>query len=311
MQAAQRSALFYGVLAALLWSPHFWVLESLRRAGVPLLVAEFHCVFWPALAFVLALIVTGRGPLLLAHKGQETHVLALAAVGGYGFWVLRAVALDGAGLAHAQMLLYAAPVAIGLLSVFSAERTDRRTSFALILGFAGAVMLAQAQGRGALAGGIGAGAALAALAGAGCWAIFSLLARPLVREEPVLPVVALATGIGAFCLLVSCVATGEDLLVGFHKMTTAQLRTLMVTGFFTVGLMMVCWLKCLSKVSAVQAGSLWYLGLVFGAVWAAMAGWRVSVWWTLAGAVLTLWAARAALSERQRSSITLGDIIRG
>jgi len=311
MQAPQRSALLYGILAALLWTPHFYILESLRREGVPLLVAQFHCVFWPALVFGLFLIVSGRASAIGAFKGQETHILALSALGGYGFWILRTVALDGPGIPHARALLYAAPFAIALFSVFSSERADRQRVFALLVGLIGAVMLAEGQGKGTLSGTLGAGRALAALAGACCWALFSLLARPLVREEPVLPVVALATGIGAFCLLVSCISTGESLLVGFHKITMAQLRTLILTGFFTVGLMMVCWLKCLSKVSAAQAGPLWYLGLLFGAVWALLGGWGISIWWTLGGTVLVLLALRSDLTDRQRSAVTLGDLIRG
>jgi drug/metabolite transporter (DMT)-like permease len=268
-------------------------------------------VFWPALILGLVLIVSGRASAISAFKGQETHVLALAAVGGYGFWILRAVALEGTGLSHTRTLFYAAPLAIGLLSVFTSERADRRGVFALLIGFIGAVMLAEAQGSGTLSGSLGAGTALAALGGAGCWALFSLLARPLVREEPVLPVAALVTGIGALCLLVSCISTGESILVGFHKISMAQLRTLVLTGFFTVGLMMVCWLKCLGKVSAAQAGPLWYLGLLFGAMWALAGGWRVSLWWTLGGMVLVILAIRTALADRQRSAATLSDLIRG
>lgn len=311
MQAPQRSALVYGILAALLWSPHFYILESLRREGVPLLVAQFHCVFWPALVLGLVLIVSGRASAIGAFKGQETHVLAMAAVGGYGFWVLRAVALDGTGLPHARMLFYAAPLAIGLFSVFTSERADRRWAFALLIGFIAAVMLAEAQGKTRLAGSLGAGPALAALGGACCWALFSLLARPLVREEPVLPVAALVTGIGACCLLVACLSRGESILVGFHKINMAQLRTLILTGFFTVGLMMVCWLKCLSKVPAAQAGPLWYLGVLFGAVWALVGGWGLSLLWTVGGTILVLIALRRALADRQRSGATLGDLIRG
>jgi drug/metabolite transporter (DMT)-like permease len=306
MEASQKSAFWLGALAALLWSPHFFIVESLRRAGVPLLVAQFHLVFWPALVLGVVVFLSGRGAVVSAFRGQAPHVLALAAVGGYGFWVLRTVALDSPAVPYAQALFYAAPAVIGLLSAFTPERAGPRLGGALFLGFVGCALIAAGQ-HGEGAAGFRLGAALAALGAAACWALFSVLARPLVREEEALPVAALTTGVGAICLFVTCLSTGESIF----RVSMGQLSALALTGLFTVGLMMLLWLRCLSKVSAAQAAPLWYVGALFGIGWALVSGRGVSLWWTFAGVVLVLVALRRGLTGRQRVAVTIGDIIRG
>ncbi|MHC4789262.1 MAG: hypothetical protein ACYS8K_08700, partial [Planctomycetota bacterium] len=89
MHPGQKSAFLFAALAALLWSPHFYVVDSLSRGGVPALVLHFHLLFWPALVLLVGLFLLGRRSILAVFNRRETYFLILAAAGGYGFWVLR------------------------------------------------------------------------------------------------------------------------------------------------------------------------------------------------------------------------------
>jgi drug/metabolite transporter (DMT)-like permease len=127
-----------------------------------------------------------------------------------------------------------------------------------------------------------------------------------VREERVLPVVALVAGVGAVCVGVTCLSRGDNPF----SISPAQLRTVALTGFVTVGLMMGAWLKCLAETPPAQAALLWYLAPLFGLV----PGWcysrPVDFGWALAGFVLVILALRAAFRRPTRSSLTMGDVIR-
>ncbi len=307
MRTSGKTALLLGALAALLWSRHFYVLEGLRGDDVPVLVLQFHLLFWPAAVFLLLLFISGRTSALSVFNRRETRFLALAAAGGYGFWVLRALALESGDAPQVHLLFYTAPLLMGLLSVFTGERADRKVAFGLLLGFIGCIVLVEGQGSGMeTAAPVRWSARFLAVGASACWAVFSLMARPIVREEKVLPVVALVTGVGAICLFVTCLSTGESIF----RISPPQMLTAALAGLFTVGLMMAAWLKCLGMMPVSLASPLWYLGLLFGLIWAHRSGVSVSGWLALAGAVLILLGLHSALGGRQRSAVTMSDIIR-
>lgn len=312
MFATRKSALAFGVLAALLWSPHFYALEPIRQSTAPALVVQFHLLLWPFLGLLLVVFIGGQASALSVFSRRETYFLILAATGGYGFWVLRGLALESPSPAHARLLFCAAPLLMGIFSLFTREKADRRIGVALLLGFLGCWLIIMGQHGGS--GGAVSGAfrsSVLALSAAACWALFSLLARPVVREEKTLPVAALVVGIGVLCLFVTCLSTGDRI----WDISPAQLRTVIVTGLVTVGLMMVVWLKCISGMPVALAAPLWYLAVLFGAMWARRAGvdagglWG---WWPLVcGGVLIVIALHSALAGRRRGGVTISDMIRG
>ncbi len=231
----------------------------------------------------------------------------MAALGGYAFWMLRAVALQGAAAPRAHLLFYTAPLLIGLFSLFDRERADGRIAIGLLLGFAGCVMLNKVAGGPAATGSWLRG--LPAVGAAACWALFCLAARPVAREEKALPVAAIVLSVGAVCLFVTCIARGD----GIFHIGLRQLGETILLGVFTVGLMLVFWLRCLGSVPAAMAAPLWYLGLLFGVVWHAVVvgAWRAGPYWLLAGVVLIIAGIQRALSGRTARRTSLGDLIRG
>ncbi|GAG11333.1 unnamed protein product, partial [marine sediment metagenome] len=53
MRGSQKTAFLFGIVAAALWAPHFYLLQKLASGGVPLLVAHFYFVFWAAAGLFL------------------------------------------------------------------------------------------------------------------------------------------------------------------------------------------------------------------------------------------------------------------
>ena len=308
----KKQGFLFGVLAALLWAPHFYVVQSLRpaegAAGMPVLVAEFYFLLCGSVILLLLLFVSGRLSELAVFKRRETHFLVLAASGGYAFWLLRDSALAAISPAHAHLLFYSAPLLMGALSLLTAERADRRAVLGLLFGFLGCIMILLGPLRGAgMAHAASLRGSLPAVGAAACWALFSVMARPIVREEKALPVAVLVMAIGAACLLVTCLSRGENILA----VRTPQLWTALLAGALTVGLMMVFWLKCVGMVPVALASPLWYLALVFGIAWARWRGLSIAGWWALAGSVAILLGLHIALSGRKRTTVTIADIIRG
>jgi drug/metabolite transporter (DMT)-like permease len=306
VQQSGKSAVAFAVMAGLLWAPHFRIVEGLRAgpAGVSPLIIQLYLVFWAAAALLVFLVLSGRLGELSAFHSRETHFLILAALGGYGCWMLQAVALESATASSPRLLFYVAPLLIGLFSVFSREQADRRSVMGLLLGFAGCIMLTKGfEGAHLWSGG------LPAVGAAACWALFSLGVRPIVREERALPVAALVLLIGTACLLVTCIARGDN---PFH-INLSQLFATVFAGVFTVGLVVVLWLKCLHAASAATVAPFWYLGLLFGALGRALiiGGLWSGFFWLLGGTVLVLLGIGNSLAHRDRKSMSISDVLRG
>ncbi len=307
MYRSRKAAIALGVLAALFWSPHFPLTERIRagEAAPPYMVLGFYFLLGGAAGLGLVLFLTGRLAELRVFNRRETHFLVLAASGGYGFWILRALSLQAAAPARAHLAFYAAPVIIAILSALTQERADGRTMVGLLLGFVGCIMLV-GPGEGA---GVQLRGTVLGLAAATCWAVFSLVARPLMRQEKALPVATLTAGMGALFLL----ATSLGMRVGLFDIAPGDLAVALLGGVVTVGVTMALWLKCLAQLPAALAGGLWYLGLLFGSLcgFAGVFGPAPDGWWLLGGAMLILLGLHSALSGRRRGEATMGDIIRG
>lgn len=310
MHRQNRTGFLLATVAALLWSPHFALVERLVSSpeGPSPLVAQFHVVLWGAALLMLALFAGGRLGELSVLNRREAPLLVLIALGGYGFWLLRGTALAALPAQRARLLFYTAPLLIGALSLFGRRTADGRAFFALVLGFVGCIMLVEGTGGQQATGAGTAGGHLFALASAACWAGFSLLAAPLVREERLLPVAALVLTAGAACLLVTCISTGQNVL----GISLPQLGRAALGGAVTVGLATLAWLAALRRLPAVALASWWYLGLVFGSGASVLRQGRLGddFWWLLGGTVLVLMALGSGSRSRTRGSATMSDLIR-
>ena len=298
-----------GILTAVFWSPSLSLV--LRAAGESgsILTIHFYVVLWGALSCFLLLVLSGQLSGLSIFRRRETHMLVLAALGGYGFWLLRALALEDlarqlslwdagrpadlhAGLLpHFPVLWFAGPLLLGVLSIPSREGARVRQIAALLLGFLGCIVIARSFGRGAVSG----HTSLLALGSAACWAIFTLLARPAVREGRALPVLTIVLGIGAACLLATRLATGPGRLL----IASRALWLSMLAGGVCGGLGLLCWLGALAVAPPATVAPLWYLTAVFAVVWARWIGDLRPGWTVLLGAALVIAGAYVAFAGRR------------
>ena len=309
MTRSESTSFALGLSAALFWGPHFGMVVKAMDQDVPLLVFYFYVVLWAAAACAVVLAAMGRLQDLSVFHRRETTFFLLTLTGGYGLWLFRALALERAGsnLSNLRIWLYSGPLMLGLLSMPSREGARGRQILALLLGFVGCIMISVSPSGEESAG--GSGAWLLALGGAACWAVFALLARPLVRQEKALPTGAVIWGMGAACLLVTLLVTGES--KSLLAITPRGLWLSMIIGAGTVALGFGCWLKCLAGAAPAFVAPLWYLSLVFGIVWGTSIGGPSSRWWLAGGAALILVAVYAACSGRSRPTMTMSDVIRG
>ena len=298
-----------GVVAALLWSPHFYVarqmLEGSSQANV--LTFYFLVLLWGGAGSLLVLFLMDRTRELSVFKRAQTHLLFLVATGGYGFWLLRAMALQRSvdSPSHVQLLFYAGPLLLGFMSVVTREGAKTGQIVGLILGFVGCIMIAWNPTWKATDGpSPGFHTSLIALASAGCWAVFTLAARPLAKTEKPLALSAIILSMGALCILVTCFSMGT-----FPSVSPKILWTSILLGLATA-ICLRSWLACLSTAPAASAAPLWYLSLVFGIFWA----WRMAHlspgWFTLGGIALILVAAHGAGGERVRPQASMSDLVR-
>ena len=300
-----QTGILLGVLAALLWSPHFHAVMGAVGEERSVLVFHFYVVFWAAAACLLALVVTGQTGALSVFRRQETHILVLALTGGYGLWLMRALAIErgASNPAHVNLILFSAPLMLGLLSIPQREGARAKQIAALALGLVGCIMIASQPAAALGVPGARSGGTVSALLAAGCWTLFTLAARPFVKREKILPASAVFWSIGAGCLLVTCLATGDNILAISRK----GLWTSIWLGVGTVALGLGCWLKCLAHLPPALAAPLWYLALAFGVAW----GYGPVTWWTVGGVALIVVGAYFASSARERTEITMSDLIRG
>ncbi|MDP6108293.1 MAG: hypothetical protein QGI33_07660, partial [Candidatus Brocadiia bacterium] len=94
MRPRGRGELMLGILAAVFWSPSLSLV--LRAAGESgsILTIHYYVVLWGALTCFVLLVLSGQLSGLSIFRRRETHMLVLAALGGYGFWLLRALAIE-------------------------------------------------------------------------------------------------------------------------------------------------------------------------------------------------------------------------
>jgi len=299
-----------GVVAALLWSPQFYVVRQMLQGSDKANVLTFYflVLLWGGAGSLLVLFLMDRTRELSVFKRAQAHLLFLVATGGYGFWLLRALALQRSvgSPSHVQLLFYAGPLLLGFMSLVTREAAKAGQIGGLLLGFVGCIMIAWNPAWRATEAGPSPGfrTSLIALAAAGCWAVFTLAARPLAKTEKPLPLSAIVLSMGALCILVTCFSMGT-----LPSVSPKILWTSILLGL-TTAICLRFWLACLATAPAASAAPLWYLSLVFGIFWAWQMAGLSPGWFTLGGIALILVASHSAGGGRVRPEASMSDLVR-
>jgi drug/metabolite transporter (DMT)-like permease len=226
---------------------------------------RFPLRLWPKLALVGA--INSAVPFLLFAWGAE-----------------RAPAGVGA-IANAMTVLFTALVGF----LFFGERIGARRALALVVGFAGVIVLAGGRTAGTgIAQAVAAGAAAAFLYGVG----INLVRRHLTGLPPA--AVASAT-LGTSALLTApfAIATWPA-----HPLAAASLWSAGLLGVVCTGLAFVMYYRLIARIGASRASTVTYLIPVFGVLWAWMLLGEAPTWRMALSALLIL--GSVAISQRGR-----------
>jgi drug/metabolite transporter (DMT)-like permease len=206
--------------------------------------AQFPARLWPKLALIGA--VNSAAPFLLFAWGAERAPAGIGAI------------------ANAMTVLFTALVGF----LFFGEKIGRTRAFALLVGFAGVVVLASGKTQGANIGGaVAAGATASFLYGIG----INLVRRHLTGLPPA--AVASATlGTSALLTLPFALAQWPGHAIPLRSWLSAGLL-----GVLCTGAAFVFYYRLIARIGASRASTVTYLIPVFGVAWA----------WLLLGEPLT------------------------
>lgn len=229
----------------LLWGTSFVAAKFALRSIPPLGLAAFRgvlglLIFLPALA---AFPSKGTDRPL---PGDGRRILVLALLGVVVQTGLQAFALTWTSAVHAGWLIALIPIFAAVLSAaFLGERFPRAKTAGVLLGFGGAVVVVYGgASSGSFSSPATAGDALILLS-AFNWAVYTLLARSLLRRRAVLPVTARILGWGTAVLLVLASAAGGVPDLGAVRVESWV--ALAYLGLLCTGVGYLSWSKALER----------------------------------------------------------------
>ncbi|MGH2405908.1 MAG: DMT family transporter [bacterium] len=201
-QESDRALLGYGAVAgaALAWGTIGVAARAIFMAGLtPLDGATWRAVgaFSILLVYCLA---THRGALRVARRDLALFA-AYGAVSVAGFMTVYLTAIERTTIATAAVLLYTAPAWVVVLArVLFGESLTRMKLVAVLLTFAGSVLVAGAIGPGAVR--LDAIGVLAGLCAGLTYGLYSIFGKIALRKYSPLTTVVYSLGFGALFLLV-------------------------------------------------------------------------------------------------------------
>lgn len=227
--------------------------------------AQFPARLWPRLALIGA--VNSAAPFLLFAWGAERAPAGIGAI------------------ANAMTVLFTALVGF----LFFGEKIGRTRAIALLVGFAGVVVLASGKTQGANIGGaVAAGATASFLYGIG----INLVRRHLTGLPPA--AVASAT-LGTSALLTLPFALAQW---PAHAIPATSWLSVGLLGVLCTGAAFVFYYRLIARIGASRASTVTYLIPVFGVLWAWALLDEVPTWSMALSALLIL--GSVALSQRGR-----------
>jgi drug/metabolite transporter (DMT)-like permease len=218
-----------------IWGGSYSAVKSVQAMVPPVPLATLRCLV-AALVLAGVLLAVGRRVAPLSRSEWAT----VALLGLSGNTVFQLCMLTGLTLTtptHSALMINLSPIFATLLSwVWLHEPLGGRRAAGILLALGGAALIVT---RGAPAAGpASVGGDLLSLGGAVAWAVYSVVAKPLLATRPALEVTTLATAVGAVPLLavglpglaaVSWAALGPAawLLLGYLSVVTIVVTSLL------------------------------------------------------------------------------------
>ena len=262
-----RRALILGLFASLTWSTVFVLGRlTISRHGTDPVVLGLYRFGVGGVLLAVAMVLGGRARSLRALVDEPLNFVLLGLTGGFGMGFCVFLALRETNSITVQIIMNANPVLIVPLSLLIGERVGVGKVAGVVLGVAGCVLVlsgvpdpAAGDGSRPLLGG-----ALAALSGL-CWAVYTVLGRPVVRRHGGLATTTIAMLLGGLFFLVACAAMRRNLALGRDGALVALYLAVVPTALgFTA------WFVALGRLPANVVGPLQFVVPVGGVALAAV-----------------------------------------
>jgi drug/metabolite transporter (DMT)-like permease len=192
------------VLMVLIWAGNYSVVKAVLHEIPPLPFNAVRLIVSSALfAWLLArtspTAATGPPAGLFARarltRAEWLRVALLGVVGHFCYQMCFIIGLDRTSVANSALIIGCTPVAMALLTAtVGEERVTRPQWMAALLSLLGLYLVA---GRGARVSGESLAGDLLMVAAVGCWAVYSVFARPLLTRHSPLVVTSYTMGVGA------------------------------------------------------------------------------------------------------------------
>ena len=273
-----------GLIASVLWSSVFAAARyaTYVRGVDPFYTAALRFGIG-ALVALLYLVVTGRGPRLLVATRDLGWLVMLGAIGIFGMGMLVFISAALTSSINGALLLNTNAIFIAVFALLVGERVPPIRFLGLIIGLAGcgAIVLSHSPALTypVINNVLG---SLAALGGAICWALYTVLGKRPSRAHGGLEVATGTLIIGAALLVVVVIVRRPPLGLEWPEALDS-----LYLGVFPTAIAMLMWYRALEYVDASVLGPTQYIAPLF----ATLLGWWLlgeSLSWSFIGAVVAI-----------------------
>ena len=214
---------------------------------------SFNALRWILATAILFLLAVLRGDSLAIAPRDWGRLALLAGVGNVAqqLTFINGIRLTTAG--HSALIMGLSPVMVALANaVLRLERVDRRTWAGVVVSVGGLVLLVRPEAAGvprtAFQGD------LLTLASAACWAVYTLVSRPLALRYPPATITALGVGLATGVL----VGVGAPALVAqdWHTVGWTGWGGLLYSGGLTIAFGYALWAMAVRRVGTARTAIL-------------------------------------------------------
>lgn len=260
--AAELSLLFIVVV----WALNFSVVKYSLSEIDPL---SFNAMRFAAAMALMWAVVWFRGLRVTVHKGDWGKLVLLAILGNLAYQMLFIIGIDRTQASNAAVMLGMIPVWTALLShLFTSEKMYRLQAIGVLAAFGGvALIMGGAEGGWEPSGETFAGD-LIIVSAALVFAMYTLLARSMLRTYTPLSLATLVMTLGGTMLIL--VGIPSLMKLDFSSVGTVSYVGAAYSGLFSIGLAYLIWNLGIKSVGAVKTSTYQnlvpVLGVLFGVI---------------------------------------------
>lgn len=254
-----RTALFGATDLLLLaticiWAVNFIVVKNV--IGGALQPIAFTALYFVVASLVLLPLLSGLTPAERAvSHGDRWKIIGLGLIGNTLYQVFFITALANTLPTNAALILATPPIFIALIgAIFKLEKLTGLAWLGIMLSFGGITLVilgnAPTEVPGSAANPLLGN--LLALGAAIMWALYTLLAAPVLKRHPPLKLTALSVAVGAVPLVV--LATPAFLATDWSSVGLAAWLGVLYSGALAIALAYIMWNRGVQRVGAARTG---------------------------------------------------------